>query len=155
MYIEKSNTFKFDTMNLVRRQPSNFLPSFLDEMFANDRVYTSDFQSRQLPAVNIQETEQAFVLELAVPGLKKEDLTVEVEKELLSITSEATKSADTTTSYTRKEYSFEDFRRTFSIPESVETKKIDAQYHEGILTVSLPKKKEVIVEETKKSIRIR
>ena len=61
-------------MNLVRRQPSNFLPSFLDEMFANDRVYTPDFQSRQLPAVNIRETEQAFVLELAVPGLKKEDL---------------------------------------------------------------------------------
>lgn len=142
-------------MNLVRRQTSNFLPSFLDEMFANDSLYTPDFQSRQLPAVNIRETDQGFVLEVAVPGLKKEALAVEVEKDLLSIASEVSKSEDATHSYTRKEYSYEGFRRTFSIPESVETKKIEAQYNEGVLTVNLPKKKEVMVEETKKSIRIR
>lgn len=142
-------------MNLVRRQTSNFLPSFLDEMFTNDSLYTPDFQSRQLPAVNIRETDQGFVLEVAVPGLKKEALAVEVEKDLLSIASEVSKSEETTTSYTRKEYSYEGFRRTFSIPESVETKKIEAQYNEGVLTVNLPKKKEVMVEETKKSIRIR
>ena len=73
---------------------------------------------------------------------------------MLSIASEAEEKTEETGRYTRKEYNFSSFRRTFSIPESVDSKKIDALYSEGVLTVTLPKRKEA-VQESKKSIRIR
>ena len=110
--------------------------------------------TKQLPAVNIQETDTSFLLELAAPGVKKEDLQVEVEKDILSISSQSDAAAEEDAQYTRKEYGYLSFRRTFTIPESVDIKKIEAQYREGILEVKLPKKKEML-QDAKKSIRIR
>ena len=141
-------------MNLVRKQRNSFSPSLVNEWLTNDWLQPYSFENKQLPAVNIQEMDQAFLVELVAPGLKKEDLQVEVEKDVLSIASEAEGKTEETGRYTRKEYNFASFRRTFSIPESVDSKKIDAQYSEGVLTVTLPKRKEA-VQEPKKSIRIR
>lgn len=141
-------------MNLVRKQRNSFSPSLVNEWLTNDWLQPYSFENKQLPAVNIQEMDQAFLVELAAPGLKKEDLQVEVEKDVLSIASEAEGKTEETGRYTRKEYNFASFRRTFSIPESVDSKKIDALYSEGVLTVTLPKRKEA-VQEPKKSIRIR
>ena len=141
-------------MNLVRKQRNSFSPSLVNDWLTNDWLQPYSFENKQLPAVNIQEMDQAFLVELAAPGLKKEDLQVEVEKDVLSIASEAEGKKEETGRYTRKEYNFASFRRTFSIPESVDSKKIDALYSEGVLTVTLPKRKEA-VQEAKKSIRIR
>ena len=141
-------------MNLVRKQRNSFSPSLVNDWLTNDWLQPYSFENKQLPAVNIQEMDQAFLVELAAPGLKKEDLQVEVEKDVLSIASEAEGKTEETGKYTRKEYNFASFRRTFSIPESVDSKKIDALYSEGVLTVTLPKRKEA-VQEPKKSIRIR
>ncbi|MGB1806855.1 MAG: Hsp20/alpha crystallin family protein [Flavobacteriaceae bacterium] len=141
-------------MNLVRKQRNSFSPSLVNEWLTNDWLQPYSFENKQLPAVNIQEMDQAFLVELVAPGLKKEDLQVEVEKDVLSIASEAEGKTEETGKYTRKEYNFASFRRTFSIPESVDSKKIDALYSEGVLTVTLPKRKEA-VQEPKKSIRIR
>ncbi len=141
-------------MNLVRKQRNSFSPSLVNEWLTNDWLQPYSFENKQLPAVNIQEMDQAFLVELAAPGLKKEDLQVEVEKDVLSIASEAEGKTEETGRYTRKEYNFASFRRTFSIPESVDSKKIDALYSEGVLTVTLPKREEA-VQEAKKSIRIR
>ncbi|MGB1171594.1 MAG: Hsp20/alpha crystallin family protein [Flavobacteriaceae bacterium] len=141
-------------MNLVRKQRNSFSPSLVNEWLTNDWLQPYSFENKQLPAVNIQEMDQAFLVELVAPGLKKEDLQVEVEKDVLSIASEAEGKTEETGRYTRKEYNFASFRRTFSIPESVDSKKIDALYSEGVLTVTLPKRKEA-VQEPKKSIRIR
>ena len=141
-------------MNLVRKQRNSFSPSLVNEWLTNDWLQPYSFENKQLPAVNIQEMDQAFLVELVAPGLKKEDLQVEVEKDLLLIASEAEGKTEETGRYTRKEYNFASFRRTFSIPESVDSKKIDALYSEGVLTVTLPKRKEA-VQEPKKSIRIR
>ncbi len=141
-------------MNLVRKQRNSFSPSLVNEWLTNDWLQPYSFENKQLPAVNIQEMDQAFLVELVAPGLKKEDLQVEVEKDVLSIASEAEGKTEETGRYTRKEYNFASFRRTFSIPDSVDSKKIDALYSEGVLTVTLPKRKEA-VQEPKKSIRIR
>ena len=141
-------------MNLVRKQRNSFSPSLVNDWLTTDWLQPYPFENKQLPAVNIQEMDHAFLVELAAPGLKKEDLQVAVEKEVLSIASEAEGKTEETGRYTRKEYNFASFRRTFSIPESVDSKKIDALYSEGVLTVTLPKRKEA-VQEAKKSIRIR
>ena len=141
-------------MNLVRKHKNSFSPALINDWLTNDWFQAHPFQDKQLPAVNIQETEQAFLVELLAPRLKKEDLQVEIEKDVLSIASEAEEKMEETGRYTRKEYNFSSFRRTFSIPESVDSKKIDALYSEGVLTVTLPKRKET-VQEAKKSIRIR
>ena len=141
-------------MNLVRKHKNSFSPALINDWLTNDWFQAHPFQDKQLPAVNIQETKQAFLVELLAPRLKKEDLQVEIEKDVLSIASEAEEKTEETGRYTRKEYNFSSFRRTFSIPESVDSKKIDALYSEGVLTVTLTKRKEA-VQEAKKSIRIR
>ena len=141
-------------MNLVRKHNSPFFPALFDEWLSNEWLPSSTLPTKQLPAVNIQETDTSFLLELAAPGFKKEDLQVEVEKDILSISSKSDAAAEEDAQYTRKEYGYRSFRRTFTIPESVDSKKIEAQYKEGILEVKLPKKKEML-QEAKKSIRIR
>jgi len=141
-------------MNLVRKHNSPFFPALFDEWLSNEWLPSSTLPTRQLPAVNIQETDTSFLLELAAPGFKKEDLQVEVEKDILSISSQSDAAAEEDAQYTRKEYGYRSFRRTFTIPESVDSKKIEAQYKEGILEVKLPKKKEML-QEAKKSISIR
>lgn len=141
-------------MNLVRRKTTPWIPTLVDGWLQHDGFQAPSFLTNPRPAVNIQETDTAYLLELAAPGFDKKDLTVEVEKDLLSIASEAESTTEPDTHYTRREYSYAAFRRTFSIPENVDSKKIDAQYAEGVLTVTLPKKKEA-VQEAKKSIRIR
>jgi HSP20 family protein len=141
-------------MNLVRKHNSPFFPALFDEWLSNEWLPSSTSPTKQLPAVNIQETDTSFLLELAAPGVKKEDLQVEVEKGMLSISSQSNAAAEEDTQYTRKEYGYRSFRRTFTIPESVDSKKIEAQYREGILEVKLLKKKEML-QEVKKSIRIR
>ncbi|CAI8207691.1 MAG: 18 kDa heat shock protein [Flavobacteriaceae bacterium] len=141
-------------MNLVRKHNSPFFPALFDEWLSNEWLPSSTLPTKQLPAVNIQETDTSFLLELAAPGVKKEDLQVEVEKDILSISSQSDAAAEEDAQYTRKEYGYLSFRRTFTIPESVDIKKIEAQYREGILEVKLPKKKEML-QDAKKSIRIR
>ena len=142
-------------MNLVQTYSNRFSPSTLDNWLTSDWFQTREpIGSSQWPAVNIQETDKAFILELAAPGLSKDDLQVDIENDLISLASQVEQSTDHTANYTRREYQFAAFRRTFSIPENVNSKKIDAQYSDGILTVTLPKKDDAI-QETKKSIRIR
>ena len=142
-------------MNLVQTYSNRFSLSTLDNWLTSDWFQTREpFGTSQWPAVNIQETDKAFILELAAPGLSKDDLQVDIENDLISLASQVEQSTDHTANYTRREYQFAAFRRTFSIPENVNSKKIDAQYSDGILTVTLPKKDDA-VQETKKSIRIR
>ena len=141
-------------MNLVRKHNSPLFPALFNEWLSNEWLPSSTLPTKQLPAVNIQETDTSFLLELAAPGVKKEDLQVEIEKDILSISSQSDAPAEEDAQYTRKEYGYRSFRRTFTIPESVDSKKIEAQYKEGILEVKLPKKKEML-QEAKKSIRIR
>jgi len=128
-------------MNLLKRQNPDFSYLFDDFILNQDWGYQKD----SLPAVNIITSEDQFDIELATPGNKKADFQIEVEDDVLIISSETvSQSGDTETSYERKEFGYNSFQRSFNIPESVNTDKISATYKEGVLTVSLPKKEEAL-----------
>ena len=128
-------------MNLLKRQNPAFSYLFDDFILNQDWGYQKD----SLPAVNIITSEDQFDIELATPGNKKADFQIEVEDDVLIISSEiVSQSDDTETSYERKEFGYNSFQRSFNIPESVNTDKISATYKEGVLTVSLPKKEEAL-----------
>lgn len=133
--------------NLVKRNEATWLPSVLDEMFKNDWLggtTTGNKIGVSLPAVNIQETEANFIVEVAAPGKKREDFNIELENDILSIFSEEKKESETeqTKQYTRKEFSYTNFKRAFSLPENVNSEKISASYTNGVLIITLPKKEE-------------
>ena len=128
-------------MNLLKRQNPAFSYLFDDFILNQDWGYQKD----SLPAVNIITSEDQFDIELATPGNKKADFQIEVEDDVLIISSETvSQSGDTETSYERKEFGYNSFQRSFNIPESVNTDKISATYKEGVLTVSLPKKEQAL-----------
>lgn len=96
-----------------------------------------------LPAVNIKESADEFFLEIAVPGMKKSDFNIDVDNKVLSISSETREEQEhKEENYTRREFGYSSFKRTFTLPDTIESDKISAQYKEGILTVHLPKKEE-------------
>ena len=131
-------------MNLIRKQNA-FFPSLVDELFNQDmRVRTSSISST-MPAVNIIEQDTQFLIELAAPGNKKEDFEIEIEDGILSISSsneeENTLEKET---FTRHEFSYNSFRRSFTIPESVDVSTIEANYNEGVLLIKLLKLEEAL-----------
>jgi HSP20 family protein len=139
-------------MNLIRRQASIF-PSIIEDYFNQDWNLRS--VSASMPSVNIKELETQFEIDLAVPGKKKNDFEIEVEDGLLSISS-TTEEATTNEKamFTRREFSYASFKRTFTIPDSVDPTNIEAQYSEGVLQLRLPKRKEALPQ-PKKLIKIR
>ncbi|MCA0931877.1 Hsp20/alpha crystallin family protein [Lutimonas saemankumensis] len=120
--------------------------SFIDELFGeelgNSKV-TNFNNGLSTPKVNIKENEDAYTLDMAVPGFKKSDFVIDVEDETLSISMEASKEEEKTEeNYSRKEYGYASFKRSFSLPETVDEEKIEAIYKDGILSLSIPKKEE-------------
>nr|WP_299346692.1 Hsp20/alpha crystallin family protein [Allomuricauda sp.] len=131
-------------MSIVKRNNLLF-PSFVNDFFGPDWFGGVDKWNTNLPAVNIKEEENGFELELAIPGGKKEDFKIEVDNDVLTISSEANKaSTETNENYTRKEFSYTAFKRAFTLPETVDGAKIDAKYESGILKLTLPKKEEAL-----------
>jgi HSP20 family protein len=96
-----------------------------------------------LPKVNIKEVADAFIVEMAVPGLKKSDFNINLENKILSISAELKEAEESQEEeYTRREFGYSSFKRTFTLPETVNDSKINASYNDGILHVYLPKKEE-------------
>ena len=129
-------------MNLIRKQ-NTWYPSIMDDFFNTNWNFDIPTYSNSLPAVNIKETDKEFSLQIASPGLTKEDFQVSFEENVLSI--EVVKKDDVkenNTDFTRFEFDYNFFKRSFTIPESVETSKIEALYLNGVLNINLPKKKE-------------
>lgn len=133
-------------MNLVKRNYNNF-PSIIDEFLKPD--WFGGFQNLQtnIPAVNIKETDTNYSLELAAPGKVKDDFVIEIDHNVLTISSEVkteNEQKDDNGRYTRKEFSYAAFRRAFTLPETVNTEDINANYDNGVLLVTLPKKQEAL-----------
>lgn len=120
--------------------------SWIDNLFGNDlpTLMMSNFNTGMtLPKVNIRETADSFFVDMAVPGMKKDDFTIDLDNQILSISSERSdESENNQEHYTRREYGYASFKRTFTLPESIEEAKIKATYSDGILSVHLPKKEE-------------
>ena len=99
-----------------------------------------------LPRVNVAEHEDEFLVEMAAPGMKREDFHVELDNDILTISSETShtneEKDEKNGSFTRKEFSYGSFRRSFHIPNTVEVDKIKAKYQDGLLRLVIPKKEE-------------
>ena len=133
-------------MSLVRF--SNQMPSVFDRFFENDMF---DWSNRNfsntnttLPAVNIKEDKDGFEVEMSAPGLDKKDFKIELNNSVLTISSEKEVENETKEGqqFTRREFSYQSFSRSFTLPETVEGEKIKAKYENGVLSVSIPKKEE-------------
>ena len=137
-------------MTLVRRNRNGFYPAFntIWNDFFNDRLFDTPTANTSLPAVNVKENDESFSLEVAAPGLKKEDFHVRVDNDILTISTESenkTEEKDEKGNYTRREFSYRSFKRSFTLPESVDGDNINAKYEDGVLYVSLPKREEAKV----------
>jgi HSP20 family protein len=126
-------------MTLVKFKES--FPSFLDEFFGGDIFDTARGSiGNSLPAVNVKETEQHFEVEVAAPGMKKEDFKIELDNNVLGISSEQKdEKVEEDKKYTRREFSYRSFKRTFSLPEHIDQNKISATYQDGVLKINIPK----------------
>lgn len=101
-------------------------------------------RTMEIPAVNITEQKEEYMVSLAAPGLKKEDFKIDVEGNMLTISCEKEeKKEEKEAKFTRKEYNFTSFERSFTLPDEVNKEKIEARYEDGILKLALPKKEEV------------
>ncbi|GAC1302836.1 MAG: Hsp20/alpha crystallin family protein [Mucilaginibacter sp.] len=119
-------------------------PFFNDvfESIFNDS-FLSDKLATRVPAVNIAETENEFHVELAVPGLKKDDFKISLDKNVLSVSVEKkAENVEEGKRYSKREYSYNSFVRSFTLPETVDYGKIDAEYTDGILKLNIAKKEE-------------
>jgi HSP20 family protein len=126
----------------------NFLPTVFDEFFKpwNELFDNgSSFFGRVMtvPAVNILENKEDYKVSLAVPGMKKEDFNIDVEGNMLSISCEKEENTEEKEEqFTRKEYNYTSFSRSFTLPEGVNKEKIEAKYEDGVLKLVLPKREE-------------
>ncbi|MEO9513876.1 MAG: Hsp20/alpha crystallin family protein [Flavobacteriaceae bacterium] len=131
-------------MSIVKRN-SVFFPSLMNDLLRPDWFGGTENWNTNVPAVNIKDNTAGFELELAVPGLKKDDFKVEIDNDILTISSEITsENKETKDNYTRREFSFTSFKRAFTLPETVDGTKIDASYENGVLKLTLPKKDEAL-----------
>lgn len=139
-------------MNLIRKQ-NTWFPSLMDEFINTNWNINSMEYSNLNPAVNIKESDKSYYIDIAAPGLNKDNIEVSYENKILSI-EVVNDNKDLNMEYNRFEFDYNSFKRSFKLPDSIELSKIDASYLNGILSISLPKKKEAQTQ-PKKLIKIK
>jgi len=118
----------------------SFRPFYMPNLFDDDFFPVFQNRTSSMPAVNIREDEKNYILELAVPGIDKKDLKIDINEDVLTISSETKiETEENKDGYKRKEFSYSSFCRSFYIPENVNRDNIEANYKDGILTIGLPK----------------
>jgi len=131
-------------MSLVRFQ--NQLPSMFDRFFEGDLFDWSNrnfsLTNTTLPSVNIKENADEFKVEVAAPGFDKGDFKLELNHDLLTISSEKKVEHETKEGelFTKREFSYQSFSRSFTLPNTADGERIEANYENGILRISIPKK---------------
>lgn len=131
-------------MSVVKRNSLAF-PELMNEIFKPDWFGGIENQTNNIPPVNIIETETGFELELSVPGIKKEELVIEVDNSILTISSDAkTDEVKNEGQFRRREFSKSAFKRSFTMAKSIDVEAIKADYENGILKFVLPKKEEAL-----------
>ncbi|WP_370899745.1 Hsp20/alpha crystallin family protein [Chryseobacterium gossypii] len=136
--------------NLIRRNPYLLNSFFNTDLFDWSDKNFGKFEDT-LPSVNVKETEDRYEIEVAAPGVNKEDFKIELHGNLLRISSESKtehEDKDEKGNYTRREFNYRSFNRSFTLPDSVDDQNIEADYQNGILKIQIPKK-----ENTRQSAR--
>ncbi|MDR0263011.1 MAG: Hsp20/alpha crystallin family protein [Sphingobacterium sp.] len=135
---------KFPTKSLNTDAVNPFVNTVFDNLF-NDNFISDRLVSR-VPAVNISESEKSFKIELAAPGLDKSDFKINVDKNLITISAE--KKEETVSEeklYSKKEFNYSSFSRSFTLPETVDYSNIEAAYEGGLLVLTVGKKEDAII----------
>ena len=133
-------------MNLMKY--SNAIPSIIDRFLENDLYDWSNKNfsdtNTTLPSVNIKASDNGFSVEMVAPGFKKEDFKIDLNNSLLTISSEKKIAEELKEGeqFTRREFSYQSFSRSFTLPETANGEEITAKYEDGILNVTIPKKEE-------------
>ncbi len=119
------------------------VPALLDNFFSDVDYFADNRLASTIPAVNIKENENEFTIELAAPGLKKEEFKINVDEKLLTISTEKKEETEEKKEgYSRREFSYSSFNRSFRLPKTVDIEKIEAAHENGVLYLHLPKKEE-------------
>ncbi|WP_128547482.1 Hsp20/alpha crystallin family protein [Larkinella soli] len=127
---------------------NSHLPSLIENFFGRDLdgFFAANQTVNHLPAVNVAEHKDGFRIEVAAPGLKREDFKLNLDHNNLTISASGeTSEARQEEKYTRREFSYSSFQRTFTLPTSIDTEKIQASYNDGVLKIELPKREEAKV----------
>lgn len=145
-------------MSLIRWKRNDFLPaaSWLEDFFHDDFFKKGLQLGTSVPPVNVKETEHSYHLEVAVPGMKKEDFRISLDNGVMTIASEhkQEKEEKEGEKITRKEYNYSSFSRSFSLPDNASEEDISAEYTDGVLKISMAKTSADHVDR-KKTIEIR
>jgi HSP20 family protein len=141
-------------------KPLGTVPSMLDEFFKPWSEWFDDGGLMRrvitMPAVNITEDKDNYIVSVAAPGLKKEDFNINIDGNMLSITAEKEEQKEEKEErFTRREYNYSSFARSFGIPDDVNREAIDANYENGVLKLLLPKKEETKKAQVMKHINVK
>ena len=151
-------------MKTLAKTNGDLFPSVLNDFFDTDRFFGTDFLGNNLnfpatkwmPSVNITETPKDFKINLSAPGMKKSDFKINLENNILTIMAEKEEEKNTEDKrFTRREYSYGSFSRSFTLPEYVKSEKIDAKYEDGILELMIPKNEEEWKKSAAKEIAVK
>lgn len=128
----------------------------LSDFFDDDRFANSPwFRGHNLPAVNVKETDKAFEVEVAVPGFNKKDFNISVEDGFLTVSAESKhENEEKEDNYTRREFGYSSFSRSFNLPVNTNEEDIQAKYEEGVLKLTIAKKN-ISAATPKKTIEIK
>jgi HSP20 family protein len=129
-------------MNLVRMRNHPSFLNFFDHIFEGN-IDESNNCSKCVPLANIIENEKSFNVDIAIPGVDKKDVKINIENNLLTVSSEKKEEKnEEKKNFTRKEFVYNSFSRSFTLPKIIDTEKIQANYENGVLKLELPKKDE-------------
>lgn len=144
--------------NLLTKR-GQMLPSMMDDFFKpwNEWFNGGNWMKEiTVPAINITEDKDKYMVSVAAPGMKKEDFNIDIDGNIMSISSRKEESKEEKDArYTRKEYNYSSFSRSFSLPEEINQASIEAKYEDGILKLMLPKKEEVRKQQLSKQIPVK
>ena len=126
-------------MNLIKRQ--SYFPSIFDEFFSDNWDIKMMNDKYISPSYNIKENEKEFVIEIAIPGKNNTDFNIEIENRSLLISTN-NENENSNYTYSRRDFGFSKFEKTFDLPISVDNNKVNSYYRNGVLTINLPKRKE-------------
>jgi len=137
-------------MSIIKRNGSQYptFPALFDDLFSRELFNwgNNNFSSTSttVPSVNIKETPENYEVEVAAPGMEKQDFNIQLDNNLLTIASVKTQQQEKNEeNYTRKEFSYQSFQRSFELPKNVvDEDKINARYENGLLRLTIPKREE-------------
>ncbi len=131
-------------MTMMRFSPYSPLSDLFQDLFGDSSKEKMEYKNYECaPSANILENNQGFELQLAIPGIQKEDVKISLEKNILNVSSEKEAAKiDEDTRFTRREFVFGTFSRSFTLPDTIDTDKIGADFTDGILKITLPKRAE-------------